>query len=1028
MRPKALGRIAALLMCWWLAPSLGAAADAPAAPPRTVADITALLDQYRPDPRRMQEVRAILNGTPPQTEDRKDLARFFKQRAVMAEQVGAARQYAEDMRKVVEFGGEWDINDDLIQLALAEYLGGNYVGAIGAANRVITGIPAGSHPGKRRAAYGYLSQIYARLGDLASAQEAMDKDTTEFESGLRMRIAFKFIHIWTAGHECSRGQFLVAKGKLAEAQAALRKCIAEVPKVIEEAKRNRDSRQGTYFSDAFFDYFGNRALTFIALTMIEQGRLTEAELAAREALVNSIRGNGRYSFYTGSLLAPLVQVLTHQGRQAEAERLARAGLDIFQNVGTPDDSPWVHELRGALAGILVAQGRHQEALAEFEKIRATLATLAGGQSQVARGDVNWAMALLLTGQAAAAEEMLAALIPKRQQWLGEAHIDVAELVGVQAMALYARKDLAAALGRFRSALPVLIEGVIGQGDDPSALRTQRLKRILESYLGLLGDLRGTPAETAAGIDAANEAFLLADALRSQSTQGAVAASALRAAANDPAIGGEIRKEQDLAQEATALHRILRDLMAAPAEQQLPKVIADMQKRIGAIQQERGALQAGIERRFPAYANLLRPRPPSLAEARAALRPGEALLNIFTTDAGTYLWAFRRDGPVAFARVGLNRGDLARRVRTLRQALDPGDVDLTREIPDFDLDTAHRLYLDLLAPVAAGWQGAGHLLVASNGALSQLPLAVLTTAPATVKADPRKPYGHFRDVPWLVRQAAFTQLPSVNALVALRKLPPASPDRAPFVGFGDPQFAETPTQLAATRGRLRNLAIPRPARRDLEQAAANEWMEYGRIPPLPDTRDEILALARTLKADPDKDVFLGAAASKANVKKMDLSRRRVVAFATHGLLAGDFPGVREPALALANPGQGQHGLLTLEEILGLKLDADWVVLSACNTGAGDGEGADALSGLGRGFFYAGSRALLVTHWPVESASARLLVTGIFERQAADPKLSRAEALRQSMLALMARESDPADGFSYAHPLFWAPYALVGEGGG
>jgi CHAT domain-containing protein len=115
---------------------------------------------------------------------------------------------------------------------------------------------------------------------------------------------------------------------------------------------------------------------------------------------------------------------------------------------------------------------------------------------------------------------------------------------------------------------------------------------------------------------------------------------------------------------------------------------------------------------------------------------------------------------------------------------------------------------------------------------------------------------------------------------------------------------------------------------------------------------------------------------------------------------------------------------------LKLDADWVVLSACNTAAGDGAGAEAISGLGRGFFYAGSRALLVTHWPVETRSARQLVSTLFERYAADPKLSRAEALRQASLAVMEDTAKDAGGkalFSYAHPLFWAPYALVGDGG-
>ena len=117
------------------------------------------------------------------------------------------------------------------------------------------------------------------------------------------------------------------------------------------------------------------------------------------------------------------------------------------------------------------------------------------------------------------------------------------------------------------------------------------------------------------------------------------------------------------------------------------------------------------------------------------------------------------------------------------------------------------------------------------------------------------------------------------------------------------------------------------------------------------------------------------------------------------------------------------------MLALKLDADLVVLSACNTAAGDGMGAEAISGLGRGFFYAGSRTVLATHWPVESESARLLVGEFFARYSADPALSRAQALRQAMLALIdgpGRVNDGRSEFSYAHPIFWAAYALYGDG--
>jgi CHAT domain-containing protein len=109
----------------------------------------------------------------------------------------------------------------------------------------------------------------------------------------------------------------------------------------------------------------------------------------------------------------------------------------------------------------------------------------------------------------------------------------------------------------------------------------------------------------------------------------------------------------------------------------------------------------------------------------------------------------------------------------------------------------------------------------------------------------------------------------------------------------------------------------------------------------------------------------------------------------------------------------------------------VVLSACNTGAGEGAGAEAVSGLGRAFFYAGTRALLVSNWPVETTSARTLTTDLFQRQAADPTPPRAEALNRTMQELIDRagyiDRRGRLVFSYAHPLFWAPFSLVGDGG-
>jgi CHAT domain-containing protein len=197
----------------------------------------------------------------------------------------------------------------------------------------------------------------------------------------------------------------------------------------------------------------------------------------------------------------------------------------------------------------------------------------------------------------------------------------------------------------------------------------------------------------------------------------------------------------------------------------------------------------------------------------------------------------------------------------------------------------------------------------------------------------------------------------------------------------------------------------------------------------------MAMARALDADPAQALFLGRDANERNVETIDLSRFRIVAFATHGLVAGDLDGLTQPALALTAPqiaGVEGDGLLTLEKILPLKLDADWVVLSACNTAGGAEAGAEAASGLGRAFFYAGTRALLVTNWSVHSASARELITDLFRRQSADPHLARAEALRQAMMAMLDGPGF-VDGwgktlFAYAHPLFWAPYSIIGDGGG
>jgi CHAT domain-containing protein len=289
------------------------------------------------------------------------------------------------------------------------------------------------------------------------------------------------------------------------------------------------------------------------------------------------------------------------------------------------------------------------------------------------------------------------------------------------------------------------------------------------------------------------------------------------------------------------------------------------------------------------------------------------------------------------------------------------------------------------------------------------------------------------------------LPSASAFTALRRAPASRAGRQPFAGFGDPVFTSD-ARAGAQRGTVRSLDLRKdadgaeeylkvamrsggPGQPAPSMETATLSRAFSMLSALPDTSDELKEIATVLKADPARDVFVSAQATEKNVKQAGLANRRVLAFATHGVAAGEVTGLDQPALVLSNPAltgdTDNDGFLTMEEVLALKLDADWVVLSACNTASADGRGSEAVSGLGRAFFFAGARSLLVSNWAVETTSARLLTTELFRRQSDNPKLTRAEALRQSMLDLMGKKGP--GGFSYAHPAFWAPFSLVGDGG-
>jgi CHAT domain-containing protein/tetratricopeptide (TPR) repeat protein len=367
---------------------------------------------------------------------------------------------------------------------------------------------------------------------------------------------------------------------------------------------------------------------------------------------------------------------------------------------------------------------------------------------------------------------------------------------------------------------------------------------------------------------------------------------------------------------------------------------------------------------------------------------------------------------------------------------------------FDAARAHALYGGLFGEVADLIRGK-HLLVALDGALTSLPLSVLVTEPpeAAVPAA----LADYRRIAWLGTRQPITVLPSVASLKSLRATAHASRAGKAMLGVGNPLLDGPGARFARLARAARDKqACPKwpvaeqrvAAARDASPApfqslfrgAQADVAKVREWPPLPESADELCEIAARLGV-PEGDILLGGRAREAAIKDLSAEGRladyRIVHFATHGALAGDVKGVAEPGLILTPPDEAPRdaaaldrddGFLTASEVSALKLDADWVIMSACNTAAGTGEHAEALSGLARAFFYAGARALLVSHWEVGSRTAVALTTGAFLELTARPGTGRAEAMRIAMASLIE-----LGGLWQAHPSQWAPFVVVGEGG-
>ena len=1014
------------------------------APPRTIADVAAVLDNEKPDPATLAKLKADADNEPKKNSSQSDLANFYLDRGTARGLLGRNMEALADGEKALASAmasGDGYFGQRIRQFITLQKLAlGDIKGALQISQFLITDA---NRPGQK----GYLfnaqriaAGILVQMGDIPQAEGYMRRSLALLQEartsglpGWRANYNTKG-RAWEGDVEGIRALVFEARGQFREAEAAYAKArewklawIADA-KATEHAPPESQIRGGA-----------DGDLLNVGRTKAKQGRLAEAEVDVRSALQSRLKAQGKYNPQTTTFVMGLANILIEEGRYGEAEKLARTALDINRTLNISDDAQSNAQILSQLGAILTFQRKLPEAASVYTELDKAIAKWEPRRREVLELNGSRINAMFASGQTKAGLEAAQALLKREIARVGEKHFDAASARGILAVGLMRAGRDADSIREFKAALPVLLAASRENADDDDATvvagRSQRLQGIVEAYIKLLANTQSASGDVAA------DTFSLADSIRGRSVQQALTASGARASIKDPALAELVRNEQDLGKQVSAQLGLLNNILAMPSAERDEKGVKGVNASIEKLRSDREKARAEINKRFPSYADLVDPKPPSVDQIKATLAEGEAMLSFYFGRDASFVWAVPKTGAVAFAAINATSGEIESKVRKLREALEP-QAAMISDIPPFDLKLAYELYSLLLAPVEAGWKQSKSLIVVTNGALGLLPLSLLPTAEAKIDTEDDPLFSSYRAVPWLARKYAVTMVPSSAALRTLRQLPPGKPGRGELIAFGDPLFsaeqaaeaekAETLVKVADA-GTVTTRGMPLKRRSSPKLEGVNS-AELAMLPRLPDTADELRSIAFALQADPSKVLKLGKDANEDAVKTMDLSGFKVLAFATHGLVPGELNGLTQPALALSAPavaGVAGDGLLTMEEILTLKLDADWVVLSACNTGAGAGAGAEAASGLGRAFFYAGTRALLVTNWSVHSQSARELVTDLFKRQADDPKLTRGEALRQAMMALADGPgyvgADGKTEFAYAHPLFWAPYSIIGDGG-
>lgn len=752
------------------------------------------------------------------------------------------------------------------------------------------------------------------------------------------------------------------------------------------------------------------ALTTMGSVYRRWGELLAAQKHFSDALaINRRLGK---SADVGKVLSHLGTIYQDLGELERALRVYGEALAIHRSAG---DQRWETNALLSIGQVRVKLGDPQTALPSFES---ALAISLENPKQAGSALHFLGVARLALGQTAEAVDALEKALPLRRESrdlhgeastrveLGGAYqkqgdvekaesslrqgLDLARRMDawyVEASALFGlarlgrdRGDLEGALGEIRQAIAIF-ESV--RSDLPDDRLRSSFLASKRSYYELYIDLLMRLEERSPGQGSASKALEVSEAARARSLLDLLGAGRLITQGIAPELR---RQEGELADRLSETQRALSREISRDTPDDTR--IAALRETLSQIEDERSDLAWKIQQAHPRYAGLRYPSPLGFAEIQSRLDGKTALLEYALGEEGSYLFVVTHKG------LEVHRLPRAEEVRELVRRARNGLATPNRRNRTGYVRAAFELYEALIAPALPALEGKRHLLIAPDGALHFLAFEALLTEAAGGRED--------ADLPYLLRRFAVSYVPSASVLSLLAQpdAPVETGGEPPkrFLAFADPVYGPT----------------EKPENGPLAQEGRGPLEGLWSLPRLQGTSQEVSRIASRYPPAEVK-IYQGREANEENIKGNPLveSARRLH-IAAHGLV-----DERQPELSglyLTPKSQDDDGLLQVYEIFNLRLRADLVVLSACDTGLGKLVTGEGLVGLTRAFLYAGAPSVVVSLWPVRDDTAPDLMVGFYEDL--DRSGDKAEALRQAKLA-MIREGE------HAHPYHWAPFILVGN---